>query len=214
MLTRERREQHHGDRQRQRDEEAVAHVALHRRRHRRVGHVVRHPAVPFVRRLLGRLVVLRSCARVCGSSYCMRSHFVPQVIGASCAECASRPVGCLRGRHGSGSRARPHRVADGVLVDQRGVVVDSQLAALVVDRGRPDPVERPARPGAHCRRSRCSADPRSRRSRVRPSTLLGLGRSRRRARSVRPFEAAQAERVAYDGDARERHRDTGDQRIQ
>jgi hypothetical protein len=31
-------------------------------------------------------------ARVCGSSYCMRSHFVPQVIGASCAVCASRPV--------------------------------------------------------------------------------------------------------------------------
>ena len=31
-------------------------------------------------------------ARACGSSHCMRSRLVPQVIGASCAVCASRPV--------------------------------------------------------------------------------------------------------------------------
>jgi hypothetical protein len=39
----------------------------------------------FVRRVMVLLVVW-------GSSYCMRSHLVPQVIGASCAACASQPV--------------------------------------------------------------------------------------------------------------------------
>ena len=33
-----------------------------------------------------------SSAAVCGSSYCMRSHLVPQVIGAICAAWASCPV--------------------------------------------------------------------------------------------------------------------------
>ena len=41
----EGRVEHGRDGQQQRDEEAVAHVALHRRRHRRVAHVVRHAAV-------------------------------------------------------------------------------------------------------------------------------------------------------------------------
>jgi hypothetical protein len=33
-----------------------------------------------------------SSALVCGSSYCIRSHFVPQVIGAICTPWASSPV--------------------------------------------------------------------------------------------------------------------------
>ena len=135
------REQHHRDRQRQRHEEAVAHVALHRRGHGRIGHVVRHAAVAVVRGLVGRIPMLFLARRVCGSSYCMRSHLVPQVIGAICAACASCPVDRPAAVALAAVSDPPHGLAYVLPVERRAVGAHGEPAGRKVQRGVHDPGE-------------------------------------------------------------------------
>ena len=73
----QRRIEHRRDGQQQRDEEPVAHVALHRRRHPGVGHVVAH--VVAVIRMGGRHLVLHPV--VLGPHRDgLRIHAVPEVL--------------------------------------------------------------------------------------------------------------------------------------